>query len=103
MEIYILIIYAAMLKWSHKAQYFEFFNLKGNINEKETIKLWGDAIKVKLYAGAEVSAWVSDENYSYPGIVYANNRKTAYISFDPTEVETKKGKEVITAVLGQFK
>jgi hypothetical protein len=88
------------LKWKHKLQYFEFFELKGGEKIK---KIWGDAVKVKLYKGANVEAWVSDGNYSYPGIVRANNGKTVYISFDPTVVEYQKGEEVINKMLKQLK
>lgn len=92
----------APIPWKQNIQYFEFFSLKDPSNEKEIVKLWGDAVKVKLYAGAEVSAWVSDGNYSYPGIVKANSGRTCYISFDPLSFEYDKGKEIIKEALNNL-
>lgn len=90
------------IQWKHKIQRFEFFCLKDGANGQETVKLWGDAVKVKLYAGAEVSAWVSDGNYSYPGIVNANQGRSCYISFDPVCFEYDKGKEIVKEALNNL-
>jgi hypothetical protein len=87
------------LKWKHRVQYFEFFELKEGEGLK---KIWGDAVKIKLYEGAEVEVWVSDGNYSYPGVVKANNGKTIYLSFDPTVIEYEKGKEILGKTLKDF-
>jgi hypothetical protein len=84
------------LIWKHKLQYFDFVQIKGNSSAEE---IRGDAIKVKLYQGAEVQAWVSDGIYRYPGIVFAHKRKTAYLSFDPTAIEYRNGKEIITSIM----
>lgn len=87
------------VRWKHKINSFEFFHLKNSADDKDIMLLWGDAVKVKLFAGANVKGWVSDGNYNYPGIVSANNGNSCYISFDPVSVDYAKGKEIIKMAL----
>ncbi|MFA6715201.1 MAG: hypothetical protein WCS27_07475 [Victivallaceae bacterium] len=87
------------LKWKHKVQYFEFFRLEKN---NAVTSVWGDAVKVKLFQGAVVTAWVTDGNYKYPGIVKANQGKTLYLSFDPVVLDWIKSKQEIGAALKEL-
>jgi DNA-directed RNA polymerase beta' subunit len=87
------------IPWNHNIQYFEFFSLKDGNSTKP---LWGDAVKVKLFDGSNVEAWVTDGNYNYPGIVKANDGKTCYISFDPISIDWESGKKIIQNVLNKF-
>jgi hypothetical protein len=54
----------------------------------------GAAIKVDVFNGAEVLAWlISDDEMRYPGIVSTNQSRTLYLAFDPLELsETEKHK-----------